>query len=319
MSTNRYTHKTHLSKALLGNILTARRWYTGEEYEEVVMKILSLHRIDNRKRFISEDPHRELEVLSRLNSDGGHRSVVRLIEGFETTNDLVLVMEKLHRDLCDVVMDDGILQECQARKYFLDTIDGLHFIHSHGIAHRDLSLENLLLGSDGRVVITDFGLCCDCAAGVMQKDKVGKGFYMSPEIYADAGAYDAQKADVWSLGIILFIMMTGTPPMDVPSRSDARFCMVQQGKMADMLRDWQVLSYFSDDCLDLLNKMLCVDPAKRISLSQVMTHPWVKSGLQKDIPDNDVEELNNDVERLTMQKDGSSCEEGTTQSCGPHE
>ena len=72
--------------------------------------------------------------------------------------------------------------------------------------------------------------------------------------------------------------------MERPSPKDKRFGMIKQGKMADMLRQWQMLSYFSEDCLDLLSKMLCVEPAKRISLGQVMCHPWVKNGLQRESP-----------------------------------
>lgn len=289
-----FTDLQVLHKALYGQILSATARRTGErvvlkkllrECVEQKLVVDDLHvRGIRRPQPMLEDARREAQVLTRLNENGGHRSVVRLLESFETDTDFVMVMENLHGDLFDLVMGSGRLHESKAQKLFLDAVGGLHFLHRHSIAHRDISLENLLLGSDERVVITDFGLCCDCAQGEMQVDKVGKGFYIAPEIFAEAGPYDPKKADIWSLGVVLFIMMTGNPPMERPSDKDKRFGMIKQGKIAEMLRQWEMDTFFSEDCLDLLSKMLVVDPAQRIDLERLMNHPWVKLGLPQRSP-----------------------------------
>jgi serine/threonine protein kinase len=262
-----YTNTKVMKQALYGQILSATAKSSGER---VVLKQL-LRECVERKLVVSdlkpfgnkralpmlEDAKLELDVLKRLNNNGGHPNVVRLHEGFETSTHFVMVMDLLQGDLFDRVMDSGKLAESTAQKYFLDAVGGLDFVHSRGIAHRDLSLENLLLDSEDRCVITDFGLCCECADGQKQTQKVGKGFYIAPEIYADSGAYDAKRADVWSLGVILFIMMTGAPPMERPSKGDKRFCCIRDGRIANMLEQWGMINNFrrSDECLDLLSSI----------------------------------------------------------------
>ena len=270
-----YYEEKFLAKTLCGNIYSART-LTGQS---VVFK---RSRKGRNGRGVKDNPRQEIEKLRRLNCEGGHPSVVRIIEAFETANEYVLVMEKLNSDLYNVVTKKGRLCELDAHKYLTDITGGLEFIHGHGIAHRDISLENLLLSNDGKVVITDFGLCCDCVDGEMQKGSVGKDFYVAPEVvFAGGSVYDAKKADVWSLGIVLFIMMTGVPPLELPMTSDERFLLIKEGQLTEILRQWQMLSYFSKDCLDLLSKMLCVEPEKRISLEQVLEHPWI---IAKQVP-----------------------------------
>jgi calcium-dependent protein kinase len=272
-----YKERQFLAKTLRG-ILFSALTLTGQPV------VIKRSRKGRKGRGDRENPGQEIEKLRRLNCEGGHPSVVRIIEAFETADHFVLVMEKLNSDLYNVVADKGRLCELDAHKYLTDITSGLEFIHGHGIAHRDISLENLLLSNDGKVVITDFGLCCDCADGEMQKGTVGKDLYVAPEVFAGDSVYDAKKADVWSLGIVLFTMMTGIAPFELPSIYDERFLMIKQGKLADMLRQWQMLAFFSNDCLDLLSKMLCVEPEKRISLEQVLEHPWV---VAKQVPDSD--------------------------------
>lgn len=270
----KYINLVFLAQTLYGVVYSART-LTGQPV------VIKRSRKGRKRRGIKEDPRKEIEKLRRLNCEGGHPSVVRIIEAFETADHFVLVMEKLDSDLYHVVADKGRLCEIDVHKYFKHITSGLKFIHGHGIAHRDISLENLLLSNDGKVVITDFGLCCDCADGEMQKGTVGKDLYVAPEVYAGDSVYDAKKADVWSLGIVLFIMMTGVPPLELPMTYDERFLLIKEGQLTEILRQWQMLSYFSKDCLDLLSKMLCVEPEKRISLEQVLEHPWI---VAKQIP-----------------------------------
>jgi serine/threonine protein kinase len=305
-SSSTYIKRKVVKDALYGQILSATVKGTGEN---VVLKQL-LRECVERKVVVSdlksgssskkciEDARVELSVLRRLNKNGGHPNVIRLHNDFETRKHLVMVMDYLSGgDLFDRVMSKGKLAESIAQNYFMDVLRGLDFIHSHDIAHRDLSLENLLLDAEDRLVIIDFGLCCECSDGQKQTQRVGKGFYIAPEIFNKAGPYDPKKADVWSLGIILFIMITGKPPMERPAKQDKRFNYLVEGKMADLLRARGQDHLFSNDCLGLLSQMLCVDPSSRVSLGQVLAHPWIQSApstpnrkpkLQVDIEDSPI-------------------------------
>jgi serine/threonine protein kinase len=281
-----YTNRKIINDALYGQILSATSKSSGERVvlkqllRECVERKLIVSDLEpgSRKRKCVEDARLEISVLRRLNKNGGHPNVVRLHDDFETRKHLVMVMDYLTGgDLFDRVMNNGKLAEDKAQKYFSDAVGGLSFVHSHDVAHRDLSLENLLLNSQDRIVLTDFGLCCECADNQKQTQRVGKGFYIAPEIFNREGPYDPKKADVWSLGIVLFIIMTGKPPMERPSKQDKRFVLFQEGKMADILSDWGLLHTFSSECLELLSQMLRVDPAQRIGLDQVLAHAWVQS------------------------------------------
>ncbi|POM60371.1 Protein Kinase, partial [Phytophthora palmivora] len=121
------------------------------------------------------------------------------------------------------------LQENVAHMYLVDVLSGLRFLHSHGIAHRDVSLENILL-RNGHAVIADFGLCvqdsssssCPTACGFRCEEMVGKNYYMAPEIVARE-QYDPRRADIWSAGIAFFILLTSSPPFERADPSDPGF------------------------------------------------------------------------------------------------
>jgi serine/threonine protein kinase len=270
-----------IKKALYGTIVSATESATGER---VVLKKLIKSSVDRKEIDCAasqpslEDARLESEVLTRLNQSGGHPNVVKMHNNFETDTYFVMVMDQLKGELFDVVME-GRLAEPRAQRYFRDVIGGLSFIHSQGIAHRDLSLENLLLSADDKIVITDFGLCCDVNVEKRQTQKVGKGFYIAPEVFAvndtKGGSYDPLKADVWSLGVVLFILLTGAPPMETPCDKDRYYCMLRDGRLKDLVTQHGLSKQISEDCIDLLSQMLCTDPTQRPSLQQIAQHRWV--------------------------------------------
>lgn len=170
-------------------------------------------------------------------------------------------------------------------------MQGLHFLQSRGICHRDLSLENILVDDDNCLLI-DFGMCLrvpyssmsnrnlisDVSKGSMRRlikpmGTCGKHNYMSPEIYRNTDNFDGFAVDLWSAGVILYIMLTGFPPYDQATRADQRFEIIVEGQLVEQLRLWEI--NISDEAGDLLQCMLTLDPRKRLSLAEVMTHPWV--------------------------------------------
>jgi serine/threonine protein kinase len=99
---------------------------------------------------------------------------------------------------------------------------------------------------------------------------------MSPEIFSNTVPFDGFAVDLWAAGVILYIMLTGFPPYDQAHRSDQRFDLIVNGNLVRQLRSWGI--QLSDDAGDLLQNMLQLDPRKRLTLAQVMVHPWVATG-----------------------------------------
>ncbi|GLE01456.1 hypothetical protein PINS_up010286 [Pythium insidiosum] len=162
------------------------------------------------------------------------------------------------------------MEEAVAMRYFRQVIEGVQFLHDNGVAHRDLSLENVLLKNDV-CKICDFGLATE-ANRVCRGERVGKAYYMAPEIVEGAD-YDPMAADMWSLGIMLFIMLTGSPLVPLASRSDKAFLALESFGVVKILEVWGVASSLSAPILDLLEGLLQINPAKRLSIRDVVEHP----------------------------------------------
>ena len=101
----------------------------------------------------------------------------------------------------------------------------------------------------------------------------GKHNYMAPEIFKNQAPFDGFAIDVWAGGVILYILLTGFPPYDQATRTDQRFALIVRGKLVEQLRAWGIR--LSPEAGDLLQKMLRLDPKERLTLAEVLTHPWV--------------------------------------------
>lgn len=170
---------------------------------------------------------------------------------------------------------------------------GLNHLQSKGVCHRDLSLENVLV--DGhRCMIIDMGMCLrvpyndrsgmgsvtDVTRGTSRRmmrpqGVCGKHNYMSPEVFANTDNFDGFAIDLWAAGVILYIMLTGFPPYDQACCSDQRFELIVKGRLVEQLRNWNI--NLSDEAGNLLQNMLRLDPRRRMTLAEVLSHPWVTS------------------------------------------
>ncbi|GAB9477973.1 hypothetical protein Gpo141_00015188, partial [Globisporangium polare] len=171
-------------------------------------------------RQLPDSPHQERRVADLLATYGGHENLVRCYESFVSQGRLILVMEYCpDGDLLTHIQSlaSQALAQQDALTYFRQILLGVQFLHQLGLAHRDLSLENVLL-KDGVCKVSDFGLSTD-ADRTCRGALVGKAYYMAPEVVAGE-PYDPTKADVWSLGIVLFIMLTGSPLVAIASPAD---------------------------------------------------------------------------------------------------
>jgi len=171
--------------------------------------------------------------------------------------------------------------EDEARHWMKQLTRGIQSLHDVGICHRDLSLENVLV-HNGTCQIIDFGMCLrmpetEAARGFKRplmtpQGSCGKLFYMSPEVYNNREAFDGEAIDVWSAGVMLFMMLIGSPAYGRPDPSDDCFAWITTGRLPQLLKSWGIS--LSVEAVDLMEGMLCVDPKKRLTLRQVMNHPW---------------------------------------------
>eukprot|EP00644_Phytophthora_capsici_P001150 jgi/Phyca11/576280/estExt2_Genewise1.C_PHYCAscaffold_860070 len=146
---------------------------------------------------------------------------------------------------------------------------GVAYLHSRNIAHRDLSLENIML-SHGVCKIGDFGL--STRADHPCVERVGKAYYMAPEVVADGVVYSPKAADIWSLGIILFILLTGSPLVPLATEEDAAFCAFKKVTVREVLAAWHMTEVVEGSALQLLESMLQCNPEQRLTIEQVLNH-----------------------------------------------
>ena len=215
---------------------------------------------------LDEQIMREMMAMKGLT----HEHIVRIYEAILYGNRVFLVMEYCpYGDLRRFINRGGALSEDHAREFFGHICLGLKKMHSVDLVHRDLKLENILIDSKFRAKIADMG----CARRQMDKylhTITGSYAYGAPELVSGKN-YDGKKADVWSLGVILYAMAIGKLPYG------------DQGRVRKMLRErMKPPSYpghISERCCQLLTRMLTYAPVNRITLDGVMAHPWMMRGL----------------------------------------
>lgn len=300
MRAARFERIEALRASIFGEIVLCRDTQTREE---VIIKTvdlsLALKQRSRTHESVQENILKEIEVLRQLSMQGGHPNVINMRQYYVTRSGCFLhvVLDYCQGgDLLDACMPPSVpastttspsdsnkllvtpprrrIDEPTALRYLKDVLAGLSYLHSNGIAHRDISLENILL-LDDRAVITDFGLCA-------QQDKhenvfscteiVGKHYYMAPEIVARS-RYDPKKADIWSVGVSFFILLTSSPPFERASPTDPGFRYVSKHGVKAVFRAWTLDNSVSAATQDLLECMMTIDPHKRISMEEIMQHP----------------------------------------------
>eukprot|EP00808_Paulinella_micropora_P028599 g36967.t1 len=257
-----------LHRDLSSGILVARKYSSAKKW---------------KSRGLHEDPANEVRLLQKLSNTSarllhsGSSFVVRLLgSGSDEEGNVWSALQYCGGgELFALVDRNGKLDPKQALLYFTQVALGVDFIHTNGISHLDLSLENCLL-SEGRALITDFGLSLE---GRHFQGKRGKPSYMAPEVYAGR-RYDGHLADVWSLGCLLFMMLTQAPVCERPNCSDAMVRLLLEEGRSGFSRVFKVWGVpVPEEILDLLSTMIC--PAKdRSSLRQVLQHAALRDVLQ---------------------------------------
>ncbi|KAG7161727.1 serine/threonine-protein kinase PLK4-like [Homarus americanus] len=215
----------------------------------------------------------EVTIHSRL----CHPSILRLYTFFEDEQFVYLVLElcvkgELQKHLKDL---RRVLTEDEAREYLGQIVAGMLYLHSQSIMHRDLTLSNILLDNHGRIKIADFGLATQLRRPDDRHTTMcGTPNYISPEVVTRSP--HGLEADVWGLGCMLFIMLTGRPPFDSKGVKEVIFTNVVMG-------DYKIPSYVSANACALISECLQKNPKERIKLELIPHHPFMAIGNKADI------------------------------------
>ncbi|XP_048475709.1 serine/threonine-protein kinase MARK2-like isoform X5 [Rhincodon typus] len=203
-----------------------------------------------------------------------HPNIVKLFEVIETEKTLYLVMEYASGgEVFDYLVAHGRMKEKEARAKFRQIVSAVQYCHQKCIVHRDLKAENLLLDGDMHIKIADFGFSNEFTLGNKLDTFCGSPPYAAPELF-QGKKYDGPEVDVWSLGVILYTLVSGSLPFDGQNLKELRE-RVLRGK-------YRIPFYMSTDCENLLKKFLVLNPAKRGSLEQIMKDRWMNVGYEDD-------------------------------------
>ena len=261
---NSYDFTKKIGKGNFGKVFQVRNKKTDKLY---ACKKLSKLNINNLIKF-----KQEINILMKMD----HPNIIKLYEVFESENSLYLIMEECFGgELFDKILiridKNEMYSEREACAIIKQIVGAIEYCHNKGIAHRDLKPENLLYLKEGDeednpLKIVDFGLSKKYDVQKHLTSKVGSVYYVAPEILD--GNYN-EKCDIWSTGVILFILLTGEPPFNGPENK-VIFNKIKSYKYDFSNDKWKNISL---EAKDLISKML-IPQEKRLSASQVLQHPW---------------------------------------------
>jgi 5'-AMP-activated protein kinase catalytic alpha subunit len=213
----------------------------------------------------------EISILRRVR----HPNIVQLFEVMATKSKIYFVMEYVKGGELFNKVAKGRLKEEIARKYFQNLISAVGFCHSRGVYHRDLKPENILLDEDGELKVSDFGL--STISEQIKGDGLfhtfcGTPAYVAPEVLRQKG-YDAAKVDIWSCGVILFVLMAGYLPFHDVNIMEL-YKKIYKG-------EFRCPRWFSPDLSRLLKRLLDINPKTRITIPEILNSRWFRKGFQE--------------------------------------
>ncbi|XP_016356978.1 serine/threonine-protein kinase MARK2-like isoform X9 [Sinocyclocheilus anshuiensis] len=254
-----------IGKGNFAKVKLAKHVLTGKEVAVKIIDKTQLNSSSLQKLF------REVRIMKLLN----HPNIVKLFEVIETDKTLYLVMEYASGgEVFDYLVAHGRMKEKEARAKFRQIVSAVQYCHQKCIVHRDLKAENLLLDADMNIKIADFGFSNEFTLGNKLDTFCGSPPYAAPELF-QGKKYDGPEVDVWSLGVILYTLVSGSLPFDGQNLKELRE-RVLRGK-------YRIPFYMSTDCENLLKKFLILNPTKRGSLDQqIMKDRWMNVGHEDD-------------------------------------
>lgn len=226
------------------------------------------------KEKLKKDPIRLQQELILLR-DLDHPNIVKFYQTFEDGYQVHFVMEYCSGgNLGDYIKKRGLPSEERASRIMANAFAAVCYLHSKGIVHRDIKEENFLFldkSTDAEIKLIDFGLSQIMAPQERLSAKAGTPLYMAPEVFQRN--YD-HRCDYWSLGVMMYIYLVGTPPIDAKTSAALAKAVIEEEPSFEG-KQWASIS---PEAKDLCKKLLTKDPSKRISASEALQHPWIKAG-----------------------------------------
>ncbi|XP_055880742.1 MAP/microtubule affinity-regulating kinase 3-like isoform X14 [Biomphalaria glabrata] len=251
-----------IGKGNFAKVKLAKHVPTGREVAIKIIDKTQLNPSSLQKLF------REVRIMKLLD----HPNIVKLFEVIETEKTLYLVMEYASGgEVFDYLVAHGRMKEKEARAKFRQIVSSVQYCHQKHIVHRDLKAENLLLDGDMNIKIADYGFSNEFTPGNKLDTFCGSPPYAAPELF-QGKKYDGPEVDVWSLGVILYTLVSGSLPFDGQNLKELRE-RVLRGK-------YRIPFYMSTDCENLLKKFLVLNPLKRASLETIMKDKWMNIGYE---------------------------------------
>ncbi|KAF2458655.1 kinase-like domain-containing protein [Lineolata rhizophorae] len=256
-----YTVVKTLGEGSFGKVRLAVHQVSGQK---VALKIIA------RRKLITRDMagriEREIQYLQLLR----HPHIIKLYTVITTPAEIIMVLEYAGGELFDYIVHHGKMAEDRARKFFQQIVCAVEYCHRHKIVHRDLKPENLLLDENLNVKIADFGLSNIMTDGNFLKTSCGSPNYAAPEVISGK-LYAGPEVDVWSCGVILYVLLVGRLPFD-DEYIPALFKKISQGQ-------YSIPNYLSAGARSLIQRMLATNPMHRITIQEIRQDPWFKKDL----------------------------------------
>ncbi|PRQ34748.1 putative protein kinase CAMK-CAMKL-CHK1 family [Rosa chinensis] len=241
----------------------ARNVFTGQS---VAVKVINKKKLNGTS--LVSNVKREISIMRRLR----HPNIVKLYEVMASKSKIYFILEFVKGGELFAKVSKGRFSENLSRKYFQQLISAVGYCHSRGVYHRDLKPENLLVDENGNLKVSDFGL--SAVTGQIQPDGLlhtlcGTPAYVAPEILTKKG-YDGAKVDIWSCGIILYVLNAGYLPFNDPNLM-AMYKKIYKG-------EFRCPKWMSPDLKRFLGRILDTNPMTRITVDEILNDPWFRGG-----------------------------------------
>ena len=288
---NFYLYGRRIGQGAFGKVNLGLNVLTGRVVAIKSFKKTPIEKFRHRMKKIQY----ETELMQRFN----HKNITKILEVFNDEEYMLIIMEYINGgNLFSFVKKRRKLSEKMARFLFRQIILGIQHIHSKNVVHRDIKLENILIDFNNNVKICDFGIGRVLkSTDELLYDKCGTPMYMAPEIILanEGNGYKGFPVDIWSSGITLYIMLSGSLPFSLKKKNNKKenISLNSMKNNNNSFLQNQIVNIkpkeienISEDAKNLLDGLLNKDPSKRLTCSQILNHPWLKHSTNIDFLDN---------------------------------